>query len=832
MAKKKETNEERKIAAVGKPLRQLNRIANSLATLARGGGATEERHREVDNILDEVNNIISDDFSSLKDISRRKSSDVYDLLTGNTRGGMSSTTIDPSVEKSMDLKDLFEGEDNSLLNEFKERHKNRAVYLQDIHTVTSQVHELGEAILTTRDATISADTITDTISRTLTTVDNGTDSNLMNSADSALLQKAESVELEYDLPHRLKDHIIPNTLKYGTYYVYVIPYRNLFQEMELRKQENYRRISNRGRLGQKLKNVGSMAMESLMSTVVDNNVTEGSTVESVLENNILNDIPTVKKSGAHDYVKEELLNTTNEILESISVGTEHIPLNLIMENVSSSEVKAIMKHKNNKRKVNTTKVFPSSRKERLDERNLQTGTSSVSNGNLYDTLKGLQNREHTSAVTSSSIDVNTKINNNTTADNYSDITGAYVKLLDPRKIIPIAVMEETIGYFYIHSERSSVPRASFSGGFVMDMTNPQTLNTENEFMGKIAEQIAIQTDLKFIKDNTQFKETIANALIFNDVYRRNLHFQFVPAEYIQEFRVNESEDGVGQSMIKDALFYGKLYLAVLLFKIVTVISRSNDQRLIYVRTSGLDTNTSNRVQRVARELKRREMSFTDLMSYSSISTKVGQGLDMYIPTGTNDQRGLDFELLPGQDVDLHTPLLDRLHTAAINSTGTPAPILEHVNSVDYSRSLVMANIKFLNRVISYQSSFNRDISSLISKILIAEGVNEDEANSIRYSLSRPSSLSVTNLVELSSNADSAASTIVEHIVGRNGEQTEEDNAVKDIVSRKIMEKVIPNFNEYVALVDDARVEYAHNNQLAKEKELRSGGQDQSDNQDY
>ena len=37
-------------------------------------------------------------------------------------------------------------------------------------------------------------------------------------------------------------------------------------------------------------------------------------------------------------------------------------------------------------------------------------------------------------------------------DDWSGVKGCYIKLLDPKRVIPVRMMEFTIGYYYIYDE--------------------------------------------------------------------------------------------------------------------------------------------------------------------------------------------------------------------------------------------------------------------------------------------------------------------------------------------------------------------------------------------
>jgi sensor domain CHASE-containing protein len=85
-----------------------------------------------------------------------------------------------------------------------------------------------------------------------------------------------------------------------------------------------------------------------------------------------------------------------------------------------------------------------------------------------------------------------------------------------------------------------------------------------------------------------------------------------------EFKINEDENGNGTSVLYRSLFYAKLYLAILIFKMITIITRSTDTRIYYVKNSGFDQDITNQLQQTARSIKEKQINFMDLMSYQSI----------------------------------------------------------------------------------------------------------------------------------------------------------------------------------------------------------------------
>ena len=392
----------------------------------------------------------------------------------------------------------------------------------------------------------------------------------------------------------------------------------------------------------------------------------------------------------------------------------------------------------------------------------------------------------------------------------NEIKDCYVELLDPRKVIPIKILKKVVGYYYIH-EISSAPVRNVFSSTVSLKDNVNKLDVENKFISNIASRIIKSLDKKFVEENQEFKDLIVNALNYNDLYRKNVKFQFIPAEYITEFAVNRDINDEGTSIVYPALFHAMLYLSLLIFKHITIVSKSNDTRVNYIKDSGVDKNISSKINKIARVMKSREISLDDILNHSSMISKVGNGKELYIPVGASGERGLEFDILSGQQVDLHTELMNDLKSSYINATGVPSVMMSYINEADYSRTLVMANSKYVGRVISNQMDFNPSITELYQKILrYSTDMEEDDIKSFEYILSPPKSLNNNNLADLVSNSENTISFIVKAMTNDLSADDEHDNVIKDILHQQITREILPmiQWERMDELLENAKLEAA------------------------
>jgi hypothetical protein len=315
---------------------------------------------------------------------------------------------------------------------------------------------------------------------------------------------------------------------------------------------------------------------------------------------------------------------------------------------------------------------------------------------------------------------------------------------------------------------------------------------QQNLIGNMADAIVKSFNKNYLNDNNEFKDLIINALLYNDMYKRKLHFQFIPGDHICRFAVNEDENGNGQSMIYKSLFYAKLYLSLLVFNMVTYLTKSQDTVVTYVKTSGIDKNVVNKTMDVARQWKSKQIGIGDLMDYSSIYGKIGTGRDLFIPEGESGERGLSWDIIQGQDVNMQDEMMEQLKQAFINGTGVPSVIMNYINEADFAKTLVMANAKHLRRVMMYQDNFNEGLTNMYQKILYyCTDIELEDIANFRYTLQRPKTLPNNNLVDLLGYGDQILDFVEKSEFGQFAEETPELNATKDKFRKEFSRKVLP-----------------------------------------
>ena len=682
---------------------------------------------ELDYINGIVDKIISSELNNTKSITSDEMS-TFLVKTFNDHDRNQGNIVN-------NIEDIFQSNDNALEQFFQDRYQNQNLLYEDLDMICQYLGEMDEAVATTRDAIITADDITKTVSRNI--VFENTLSDDPNVAN--YMTVINDLETSMGLPKKIKNQIIDNCLKYGKYYVYTVPYTKLFEQQYAYKLSDPSLSS--------ATSVKESLVESACMSIGD--VVE----ESTYYENFIKDIRGVDNRYA--VTASELKKSMEEYCSNITVTNDIFSIPLI----EKTDVTQIMDSEEFKKQVELV-------------------------------AKSKNNKEYSDGT----YDINKQVEGK-----FKNITGCYVKFIDPRKIVPVKILDTTLGYYYIHDTELRRDKAPFSTSIrVTNSVSPNGTysdDVESLFMQRITDKIINAFDPRFVEKNQKFKDLILNALIYNDVYKRQLNFQFIPAEYMVEFNVNEDANGNGMSILKKSLFYAKLYLALLVFKMVSILNRSNDTRVYYIKNSGIDANITNKIQDTARSIKAKQINFMDVLNYNSIISKVGNFKDIFMPVGRSGDRGIEFDTIAGQNIDWNSDLMEFLRTNMINNSGVPSVIMNYINEADYARTLQMANTKFASRTTNLQLDFNPSLTKLYQNILkfTNSTIPQEYIDKLRYVLTPSKSLNNQNSADNLNTTDQLITALIKTKVGEN-DNSDVSGVVRDIMYDELARIYIPSID--------------------------------------
>lgn len=747
--------EEKELKALSKRVTNIGKAYSDLMDRIsyRTTGSSNDRRKELAQLSAKVDEIINDEMSSLTKYAGEDLSDFIFKLFNDTKNP-GQNYMGGNIRS---MEDLFKADDSTMVNYFVSKQKESRVLYNELDMISTQLYELKECINVTRDSIVTSDDISKTISRQISFSGYGEE----ELEESSALKQIEGMEKKFKLFKKIKNFVVPNTLRYGVYYAYTIPYSKLFEQYYKKKNEIQFGATNEAYT------VSHILKEKNKDTVTEMSASLTESISLVVNESDAK-IAVPKKSTT-----TEISTTVEQYLNNIEIYNDEIPLPLMEDGLEVAEMIDF--------RVATKKAIKDAEKRNSVGHKLQ-----YSDG----------------------------VKNNSKDTNFDFISNdVYVKYISPDRMIPVKILDTTIGYYYVIDLGEDTLQPFSNTIKIIDaaMINKQT---EDMFIQQLTNKIVQAFDKPFLQNNQKFRDLILNSLMYEDSYRKKLRFQFIPVDYVTEFTVNEDENGNGQSVLKDSLFYAKLYLSLLIFKMLQILTKSSDTRVYYVKNSGLDADIMSGIQNAARQVKAKQINYYDIMNPITSTSKLGNNNEIFIPYGRSQEKGMEFDILQGQEVQLNNDLMDMLRQGYINATGVPSVIMQYINEADYAKTLVMANSKYTGRVISLQNDFNVSITEFYRKLAkFSTDLDESIIDSMEFVFVAPKTINTQNMNDLAQGTDQVVQYMIATYMGQNADVGEDGNKLKDRLTRKLSKMMLPTL-PWDDLKDMAEEVYA---EIQKEK---------------
>ena len=762
----------------------LDKVAHKLLSTID----TSFNEREVLNAKDRrIQDIIDNELTLAKGVSQGSIIDFVTTMTSNKVSHQSRNTlgdVDPSEVFTKDISNIF--------GYFQEMYKNRYIELADLKFITKFIPAIGEAVKTTLDSIVGSDDMTTTITRNLVF-----DDSLSEEEKTRVTSEIERIEREEKLLKRLRNVVYKKTLVSGMHYVYAPPYKELFKEYDrllkagvIKNGIIVREPSNQAR---KSNGVGKNSGFNLNNNAVLAPVKESVSIDTIMEN----------LTNSKEFDQKELEGMRKN-LESgnLSITTSDSPF--LYEAIES--IAALERYDDMYMRDLNGYAATFGGVGKLDEK-------------FYGTSDGTADP-------------------NTTGSKFNTI-GTYLKYIDASRIVPVKVYNQIVGYFHVHDMTASKKARTMASADNMLIGSVNLFANINMNDNKKESAVRMITDVisdgilsnfsnRFVNNNLEFKKLIADCIVANGMINNNLNIQFIPANHIIPFLVNENEDGFGESILSDALFPARLLLDLLISKMLLYMNKSGNRTLAFVRKGPIDTSSANHIQRVLRQLQESNITFGDLLSTNLSFAKFAPYGNIQIPTARNGDRLVDFETQEGQTVELKPEFEDWLEKMAIMGTGVPSVILEYTDAADYAKSLVTANIKFAGRIATLQSDLEEATTDLYIRLIEDSSLDDDlkkkAVRGFKFSLPRPRVISNSNMSDYLSSMQQTAGTLADLYLGQDNGQDPDYQAVRDEFIKNTVIDHLPIIDWKAAQerVENARME------IIKKKKLKDNMENPED----
>ena len=628
---------------------------------------------------------------------------------------------------------------------------NRWVKAMDdeIDEILRYFPKLEEALLTIRDNVLSADSFS---------------KDFLNIKDELQTQDAtvfsnniEEMKKNYKLL-KLTNEIYYNTSKYGEEFMYIVPYETAIQRL----------LDNKNKYG-----VGN--------------------------NNVINICTKVNESGV-PYVEMDgkviqYDSTLKEVFESAKDGNYGVNCEIDKGGLIESIVEDA------KYACDTRNVFreQSLCEQYLNEHSVFTEVELTSDGRHY-TFDKLKDADM--EIGNKKLPVHTKFDNtlpddfempieDTTSDGLvtrtkgekgtkiARMNGCIVKRLPRDRVIPIYIDDTCLGYYYFEFDNKDTIFEAKHLNSAMNNTitglrsgmNTSTISDDferrDELIKFVANQLATRIDANFVNRNQDLKKEIYHILKYNDDIMNddsrinNMRCTYIPPEDIHHFYFKLDENTHrGISDLALSLIPAKLYVSIYVTNALAAMTRGNDKRVYYVKQS-VETNIAKTLSKTINEIKKSNFGMRQVENINNVLDIVGRFNDFIVPKGPDGTAPIEFEVMPGQQIEIKTELLQILEEAAINITGIPIEIIQNRQSPDYALQLTMQSSKFLRFVYGRQSDFQEQLSEFYTRIFNIEYGNR---SNIEVTLPPPLFINITNTNQLIVNVNDYCNTITNEVI--------------------------------------------------------------------
>lgn len=709
-------------------------------------------------------------------------------------------------------------QDESMLTDLMDMYSQNAVQRdidREIDVVCKYVPKLEEALDIKADHVLCADHFNnDSMSITPITNEsskNADDETLDTGSQHAAKSDLEAFKKKYKL-RELTDEIYKKTAKYGEQFVYIVAYNKALKRL-MRKNVNSQLLAEDTVLTEETFN---KELSSINETfTVSYGVSDGTLNESV------------------SFSDKDLM-VYHENWEDIEVEINN-----------TGVIPGIIYEAQNSRRIirETAAYFDDNDITSLnEERKLGASADTLLSNNSY--LKNMRAEFKKfskggvlKSPTKLDMDGFTDRNKANQKEEVINIPGCVVRLLDHTMVKVLRIDETVLGYYYIECNRDmDTNQTTFSstlGGLkprrsTRDRENMDRANMDDQVLLKVARQISKRIDAKFVNSNQDLAKEIYTILKYNadhgDGKVSKIRVSFLPPNDVVHvyFDINK-KTWRGRSDLQKSLFPAKLLSCLYISNTIALLTRGYDKRIYQVKQT-IDTNIQAVLLSVINQIKQSNFNLRQIENMNNILNVTGRFNDLVIPQNVNGESPVNFEVLPGQNIEIKSEFMSMLEEMAVNLTGVSLEMVNTRLQEQTATHITMTNSRFLIKIHDRQVKYQDYLSEIFTKIYQNEYGMEDE---LEVTLPPPAMLNFTNTSQMVGVANELIQNIVLMKLGGNTT----DEVLKAELTSGLMEYYFKTFlpmEEINKIYDEAMINIANNaERLAMRQQtaqqLMSGG---------
>lgn len=726
----------------------------------------------LDKIVDRNMNVhgmpsVSRLYSRIIDSNKGKDSDIIDSLDKMFDNGLMTDDLYGMFMSNRYLKEL----DN------------------EIDTVCKYMPKLEEALAVQKDCVLSADHF----SKDFLSFENP---NSSSDEDNALFnERAKDLKEKYELA-RLVEEIYEDTSKYGEKFIYRVPYSEAIGKLLAVKPDGslVAPVAT-GKINESAED-DSNDMESYMFSMNSNSsMFTGSDNQASFKENAVIMESTLEGDNKNSSKPAVSFRSVLKDKESFRIGVELCKGGYIESAIRDHQTAF-------KKKTTFSAKSLASIHEAVREKHIQAS------GNIE---LGTSKRDERIIANDG------LIGGETPEPVKVKAPGCVIRKLPREQVVPIYIDDICMGYYFFEL-RTTDTSESFLG-FKNILGDPltnmrgdshQVFNTvdnqrQDDTIRYVAGQLSTFIDKNFVNNNQDLAKEIYMILKYNDLFNTpsidTIRVTFVPPEDMVHFFFKQDPiTHRGISDLEKGLIPAKIYSSLYITTSIGNLTRGQDKRVYYVKQN-VETNIAQTLLNTIAQIKQSNFGIRQFQNINNILNITGRFNDFVIPTNSSGDPPVQFEIMPGQEIQTPTDLMESLEEMAVNSTGIPIEIIQARQSIDYAMQLTMSSSKVLRFCYKRQELFQALLNQLITPIYNYE---YDEAVTINVILPPPSFINITNTNQLVDNTKTFVQSIVDADLAN-----EDDDKLKNIYFNKLFKHYLGTHLDVAthdAILDRARIE--------------------------
>ncbi len=758
--------------------------------------------KSTNEIVDELTKSISAEVGNSHDIDIDTIQNSFDKTLDDALKSFNSSTFDDDgfIKRMRDI-DLGNKRDTDtvkhVLNNVRsdyinvdELNQSELLLRRDIFNICQQMPEMHDVINVVRDGIIECNVATGEVSRSISFEN--------YEGNEAYESQVKDLERRHDLLMAIKNFIVPNALMHGELYIHVMPYSKLFAELECIADNHYMKGH---------RNYGSTFKES-----------------------IPNDL---KQEFAQDTVSLYTESNLKLLVESAS-------------NMTKTESNTDKRISTDNKIINESKEMESDLRYILENIEVSIGRSEISTEYGSEGMRSLimaeykENKSYDSKDTTSFMEAQY---NYATANNglfkgvdqdgidfasFNEIKGCYVKYMDGLRMVPIRMDRRVIGYYYVTTTMDLQTNPANPNGIV-DLSY-QTYMRDRNMVDQLATIIIRSFDRQMLNKNIKLKNEIAEIIMAHKFSEGRLSFVYIPENEVVRIVINEDENGKGHSILEPTIFPARMYLMLTLYNMLYTLN-NNTTRVHYLKSSGLNKDYSDQVERTMRKYQSRRITIDDIYSYSGVLNKIGGMGEMILPAGRNDYKALETDTIEAVPQPISIEFLEQQRRQAISGTGVPhLLVINAIDEVDFAKTLEMANTRFLSTISSYKIDFNKGITKFYQKLLrYSTDIDPDIIKGFRFQFNAVKQQDVSITSEMLTNFENIVEAVKTVYYSKEDMEDEKGNPTPKQMhlKKKLAQKYLPqlDFDELDEIVKEVELLATDNVLTDKIKNLKIDDKD-------